>query len=192
MYLKHEIICLAPMRNGVNALNTKLQDIMNPAVKGNIIKENYRLRVYDRVMETKNKYYMEVVNSNGDTGVFNGDCGTITSYNSEKEVFRVKFDDGREIDYNLAEAETLFLAYAATFHKSQGSEYQKVIILSGKWATFMNSRMGLYTAVTRAKVSVSLIGEQKSVQYAILNNNDTKRNTTLMQRIEFFIKKATT
>ncbi|MCR5608934.1 MAG: ATP-dependent RecD-like DNA helicase [Lachnospiraceae bacterium] len=191
----YDIQVLAPMRKGelgVEKLNIILQEALNPPsrsknekeVKGFIFREN------DKVMQIKNNYQMEweIRGKNGiviekGQGIFNGDMGIITSINTFAQIVEVLFDDNKTVTYTYAQLEELEHAYAVTIHKSQGSEYPAVILplLMGP-KTLMNRNL-LYTAVTRAKKCVTIVGTRNMVQLMIDNISEQRRNTTLTQRI---------
>ena len=146
------------------------------------------LRVGDRVMETINKA-SEPVYKDGmeEEGVFNGDCGTITEFDPEENVLTIEFDDGRIAYYEKFKTDTLELCYAMTIHKSQGSEYDCVIIAMNKEHFIMLKRELLYTAITRAKRECNLLGNKQAYEIAISNKTSESRNTYLQQRINYFV-----
>ena len=117
-------------------------------------------------------------------GVFNGDTGIIKEINTFAQTLTVEFDEGRRVDYPFGQLDELELAYAITIHKSQGSEYPAVILplLSGPKMLF--NRNLLYTAVTRAKKCVVIVGSDSTVQRMIENVNEQRRFTGLKERIE--------
>ena len=145
----------------------------------------------DKVMQIKNDYQLEweiigdhnVCVASG-SGVFNGDVGVITQINSYLKLVEVHFDDGRKVYYPFQQLDELELAYAVTIHKSQGSEYPLVIlpVLSGP--EMLMSRNLLYTAVTRAKRCVILIGSNDRIQQMIDNDHVQHRYTSLCERIK--------
>lgn len=190
-----EIQVLTPMRKGilgVERLNPILQQYLNPSsfdkkekeYGGNLFREG------DKVMQIKNNYQLEweikgkfgIVVDKG-VGVFNGDMGVIKKIDLFSESVTVEFDEGREVLYTYSGLEELELAYAVTIHKSQGSEYPAVIIpiLSGPKMLF--TRNLLYTAVTRAKNGVVIIGDDNQVYEMIDNESEQKRFTSLTERI---------
>jgi len=191
----NEIQVLTPMRKGelgVERLNKILQKILNEpsSFKKEKINNNNIFREGDKVMQIKNNYQIpwEILNNNivvqNGTGVFNGDAGKITEINLFAEKLYVEFDDNRIVEYSFAQLDELDLAYAITIHKSQGSEYPAVVmpILSGPKLLF--NRNLLYTAVTRAKSCVTIIGSDEMVQYMIKNQNEQKRYSTLDERLK--------
>ena len=190
-----EIQVLTPMRKGplgVEALNKILQAYVNPAdgkKKENQFGERI-LREGDKVMQIRNNYKLEweitglhrIVIDKG-LGVFNGDMGRISEINTYAKTVRVLFDDGREVSYGFDEMEELELAYAITVHKSQGSEYPAVVIPVFHVPYLLAYRNLLYTAVTRAKKCVTLIGSEETVHQMIENGNTQTRYTGLGERI---------
>lgn len=191
----YEIQVLTPMRKGelgVERLNTVLQSFLNPPSQDKREKEAHGLtfREGDKVMQIKNNYQLEweITSGYGVTidkgvGVFNGDTGIIKSINLFSEQMTVEFDEGRKIIYPFAQLDELELAYAMTIHKSQGSEYPAVIIplLTGPRMLF--NRNILYTAVTRAKKCVAIVGSDEIVQTMIQNVSEQKRYSSLAERI---------
>ena len=196
-----DIEVLAPMRRnetGVENLNRRLQKLLNPAAPGKNEHErnDIILREGDKVMQIKNNYKKEWrlfgVAADGKRGmeiddgigVFNGDMGVITQISDFDEEITVLFDDGREAVYTYSEADELEHSFAITIHKSQGSEYPAVIIpLMGGSKKFM-SRNLLYTAITRAKSFVVIVGNIAMVNQMIDNADEVKRYTSLALRIE--------
>lgn len=192
----YDIQVLTPMRKGelgVERLNGILQEYLNPKEESKREKEvaGVIFREGDKVMQIRNNYQLEweITNSYGivvekGMGVFNGDCGIIKEINFFAELITVQFDENKMAEYRFSELEELELAYAVTVHKSQGSEYPAVVIpiLSGPSMLF--TRNILYTAVTRAKNCVTLVGNTETVKYMIDNVNNQKRYTSLDQRIE--------
>ena len=142
-------------------------------------------------MQIKNNYQMKwkKINAFGDTyeegeGVFNGDSGVIRTISTLTETVTVEFEEGKMAEYDFSDMEELELAYAITIHKSQGSEYPAVILplLSGPKMLF--NRNLLYTAVTRAKKCVTIVGSRQMVDQMIRNINEKKRYSSLCQRIQ--------
>jgi exodeoxyribonuclease V alpha subunit len=190
-----DIQVLTPMRKGelgVERLNQILQQALNPPSKEKREKE-YRETIFregDKVMQIKNNYQIvwEVrskygITTQSGTGIFNGDTGVIKEINSFSEHLIVEFDDNRLVDYNFNQLEELELAYAVTIHKSQGSEYPAVIlpILDGPRLLF--NRNLLYTAVTRAKNCVTIVGSDTMLQFMIDNKSEQSRYSGLCERI---------
>lgn len=191
-----DIQVLTPMRKGelgVAKLNEILQRYMNPPSADKKEKEFREVifREGDKVMQIKNNYQMEweIRNEydiclNKGTGVYNGDCGIIVGINTFAELMTIEFEEGRRVEYPFANLEELELAYAITIHKSQGSEYPAVVIplLTGPRMLF--NRNLLYTAVTRAKKCVTIVGSADMVQKMIDNTMEQKRFSSLDVRIQ--------
>lgn len=190
-----DIQVLAPMKKGllgVERLNRILQQYLNPPSPKKQEKEYGEkiFRVGDKVMQTKNNYQLEweiatkygLVVDKG-IGVFNGDIGIVTTIHTYDETVEVEFDEKRKVKYPFKLLDELELAYAVTIHKSQGSEYPAVIIplLSGPKQLYCRNL--LYTAVTRAKKCVTLVGSDTVFQEMIRNVEEQKRNTSLSERI---------
>lgn len=191
----YDIQVLTPMRKGllgVERLNNILQQYLNPPEKDKAEKEygDRLFRVGDKVMQIKNNYQLEweittkygLVVDKG-MGIFNGDMGIITEINSYTETVEVEYDEKRKVKYPFELLEELELAYAITIHKAQGSEYPAVVIplLNGPRQLF--HRNLLYTAITRAKKCVTLVGSDVTFQEMIQNTNEQNRNTSLDERI---------
>lgn len=194
----YDIQVLTPMRKGalgVERLNGILQHYLNPASPKKAEKEfgSKIFRVGDKVMQIKNNYQLEweiatkygLVVDKG-MGVFNGDMGIIVSINTYTETVEVEYDEKRRVKYSYELLEELEHAYAITIHKSQGSEYPAVVIplLSGPRQLF--HRNLLYTAITRAKNCVTIVGSDVTFQQMIENTNEQNRNTSLDERIKEF------
>ncbi len=191
----YDIQVLTPMRRGllgVERLNTVLQQYLNPPSPKKTEKEHGSslFREGDKVMQVKNNYQIEweIKNRYGiaverGMGIFNGDMGVIRSIREVLGVMTVEFDEGRIVEYPFKMLEELELAYAVTIHKSQGSEYPAVVIpLLGGPKMLMNRNL-LYTAVTRAKKCVTLVGDERTFQEMIENISEQKRYCGLKDRI---------
>lgn len=191
-----EIQVLTPMRKGelgVERLNVVLQQALNPPSADKKEKEYHQsiFREGDKVMQIKNNYQLTweikskygIVAQSG-TGVFNGDAGIVKEINLFSEHLLVLFDDGRQVEYTFNQLDELDLAYAVTIHKSQGSEYPAVVmpILDGPRLLF--NRNLLYTAVTRAKNCVTIVGSDSMLQFMIDNKNEQNRYTGLEEQIK--------
>lgn len=189
-----DIQVLTPMRKGdagVAALNKSLQKALNPPEKNKAEKligdEIYR--VGDKVMQIKNNYQaMWTVDIEGrpyeeGEGIFNGDFGFIKSIDEEEGVVTVLFDDDREVEFEMRQMEDLKLAYATTIHKSQGSEFPAVIIPIFSGPPMLLTRNLLYTAVTRARDLVVLVGDKKYMSMMIRNNQIAKRYSSLNTKL---------
>ncbi|MDE6723347.1 MAG: ATP-dependent RecD-like DNA helicase, partial [Eubacterium sp.] len=179
-----DIQVLCPSRKGdvgTENLNFLLQQKLNPAAKGKAeIKHNgYVLREGDKVMQIKNNYDVPWFKSgeNG-TGVFNGDIGILTNIDKANDILNVTFDD-REAMYSLEHAKQLELAYAMTVHKSQGSEFEAVVMPVLATPQKLSYRNLFYTALTRAKNLIVLVGNENSVRAMVENDKETRRYSAL-------------
>ena len=191
----YDIQVLTPMRKGflgVERLNGILQEYLNPPESGKAEKEcgDRLFREGDKVMQIKNNYQLEwkITTRRGMTidsgmGIFNGDMGIIKEINTYEETITVEYDEHREVKYPYSLLEELELAYAITIHKSQGSEYPAVVIPLLQGPVQLYHRNLLYTAVTRARRCVTLVGSDQVFQKMIRNTNEHKRNTSLEKRI---------
>ena len=195
---QNEIQVMTPTRKGllgVERLNEILQKYLNPEEPKKAQREiNGRLfREGDKVMQIKNNYQIEWEVStkfgltvDKGTGVFNGDMGVITEINEYTETIEVEFDESRKVKYGFDMTEELELAYAITVHKSQGSEYPAVIIPLLPGPKLLYNRNLLYTAVTRAKKCLTIVGSEAVFQEMIQNKNEQARYTSLAERIQEF------
>jgi exodeoxyribonuclease V alpha subunit len=170
-----DIQILTPMHRGlagVANLNAELQRLLNP--RGQEVAHAGRpFRVNDKVMQITNNYQKEV---------FNGDIGRIAAIDLEDQKLTVRFED-RLVDYEWHELDELVLAYAISIHKSQGSEYPAVVVPILTQHYIMLQRNLLYTAITRAKKLVVLVGTKKAVAMAVKNNPQQHRYTSLAVRL---------
>ena len=179
------VVLLSPYRQktetGANALNQRLQGKVNPPADGKMdaVHGQRRFRTGDKVMQIKN---CEDIN-NGDVGYITSITGTQT-----ESVVRIDFGDGRIVDYENADLDMLDLGYACTVHKSQGSEYKSVIINLQCAHSVMLVRPLIYTAITRAKEKVLIVGERRALCTAIRRIDTEQRGTKLAQRIREFSK----
>lgn len=192
---RYDIQVLVPMRKGelgVENLNKVLQGYMNPKLPDKREREFHGVlfREYDKVMQIKNNYQIKWVKKNpyGDvyeegTGVFNGDTGVIKNILDIEEKVIVEFEEGKLVEYDYSDMDEMELAYAITIHKSQGSEYPAVIIPILGGPRMLLSRNLLYTAVTRARKCVTLVGSSATIHKMIRNVNEKKRYSSLYQRI---------
>ena len=188
-----DIQVMTPMRKGVlgvENLNLRLQEALNPPdrSKREIGTANGILRSGDKVMQIKNNYDLEWnLTGNGQiatesgTGIYNGDIGTVLSVSADAAY--VRFDDGREATYKGEVLSELELAYAITIHKSQGSEYNAVILPLLSGPKMLMNRNLLYTAITRARQMVCIIGSPEIVEEMIKNEREEKRFTGLKKRL---------
>ena len=191
----YDIQVLTPMRKGllgVERLNGILQQYLNPPDKSKREKEHGDMvfREGDKVMQTKNNYQLEweICTKFGLTvdkgmGIFNGDMGIITEINDFAETMNVEFDEGRKVEYSYKLLDELELAYAITIHKSQGSEYPAVVIPLLSGPSMLMNRNLLYTAVTRARKCVTLVGNDTTFNQMIQNTSQQKRYSGLCDRI---------
>ena len=194
-----DIQIMTPMRKGalgVDRLNTILQDFLNPPSPDKPEKEaaGTLFRLGDKVMQIKNNYQIEwrLCNRYGipidkGMGVFNGDTGVIREINLFAELLTVEFDEGKLVDYSFRQLEELELAYAITIHKSQGSEYPAVVIPVYSGPRMLMTRNLIYTAVTRARSCVCLVGIPQVFQQMVDNAMEQKRYSGLKARIEELI-----
>ena len=190
-----EIQVLTPMRKGllgVERLNQILQRYLNPPEDGKPEKAvgDRLFRTGDKVMQIRNNYQMEweirgrygIVIDKG-IGVFNGDTGILTEINEFAETAEVEFEDGRFAIYSFKQLEELELAYAITIHKSQGTEYPAVILPLLSGPQMLLNRNLLYTAVTRARKCVTVVGNEETFAEMIRNEKQQKRYSALDERI---------
>ena len=190
-----DIQVLSPMRKGplgTIRLNRILQTYLNPASADKAEKTfgDRIFRVGDKVMQIRNNYQLawEVRGRYGTAiatgeGIFNGDMGVVRSMNDYSASMTIEFDDGRMVDYPYADLEELEHAYAVTIHKSQGSEYPAVIIPLLTGPPMLMTRNLLYTAVTRARKCVTVLGSEETVRSMIDNASELERYTSLDERI---------
>lgn len=190
---KEDIQILTPMKNtdvGVIALNEKLQEVINPHSHRKAEKKFGQkiLRQGDKVMQIKNNYQLNWTSKYGDEGqgVFNGDIGYITFICEREKIIYVDMDGDRAVEYPFHLAEELMLAYAITVHKSQGSEFKAVIMPMVYGPPMLMNRNILYTAMTRAKELVVLVGHQGAMESMIANDKEQTRRTGLRERLVFF------
>ena len=191
-----DIQVLTPMRKGllgVERLNTILQEYLNPPSPKKREREYGlgKFREGDKVMQIKNNYQIEWeirgnygIAAEKGVGVFNGDMGIIREINTFAEILTVEFDERRFVEYSFKQLDELELAYAVTIHKSQGSEYPAVVIPLLAGPRMLMNRNLLYTAVTRAKSCVTLVGSPEVFNQMIDNSSQQRRYTTLKQRIQ--------
>lgn len=190
-----DIQVLTPMRKGVlgvERLNEILQRYLNPPHPSKAEREHMGglFRTGDKVMQIKNNYQREweIRDRHGipletGLGVFNGDIGIVIEINVFAEVLTIEFDEKRYVEYSFKELDELELAYAVTIHKSQGSEYPAVILPILQGPRMLMTRNLLYTAVTRARKCVTVVGNEVVFRQMIQNESEQKRYTTLGMRI---------
>ncbi len=172
-----ELQVLAPMyrgTGGVNRLNQVLQQRLNPGEDPPEPFDNRSFRQGDRVMQLRNNY---------ERGIFNGDIGRIEAFHPSKPTVEIRFPRTGTLELEPGEWDDLQLAYAATIHKSQGSEYPAVILVLLTSHYILLKRNLLYTALTRAEDLAVIVGQKKALQIAINNDDVTRRNTLLKRRI---------
>ena len=165
---------------GVNNLNEVLQKALNPK-NG---EKNGKFSVGDKVMQNKNNYNLEWIRENGEkgTGVFNGDVGFVTDINAFNKSLTVTYDD-KEVKYELSAQEELELAYAITVHKSQGSEFDVVVMPMLETHRLLMTRNLLYTAITRARRLVVLVGREDVMKCFVDNDDIQKRYSGLKEKM---------
>lgn len=192
---EYDIQVLTPMRKGllgVERLNAILQRYLNPP-DGKKREKEYGSTLFregDKVMQVKNNYQIEWEIRSGyglmidkGTGIFNGDMGIIREINDFAQTMTLSFDEGRMVEYPYKLLEELELAYAITIHKSQGSEYPAVVIPLLSGPRMLMNRNLLYTAVTRAKKCVTIVGNDETFSQMIVNNSQQKRYSGLKDRL---------
>lgn len=182
---------LCPSKKGIagsNHLNRLLQEYVNPY---NSQKTEYPygktvFRTGDKVMQIKNNYDITWQRPSGEvgSGIFNGDMGIIESISLKDRLLTVIFDDDKRTEYSFNDLDCLDLAYAITVHKSQGSEFNTVIIPLVRTAPMLMCRNLLYTAVTRAKNMVIMVGSPAVCEIMVKNNDEKKRFSGLLQKFE--------
>jgi exodeoxyribonuclease V alpha subunit len=160
---------------GTESLNARLRDLLNPEGSEGpaVTRGGQSWRAGDKVMQVRNNYDLEV---------FNGDIGRVSAVDEEDQIVKVALD-GREVAYDFAFLDELVLAYACTIHKSQGSEYPCVVIPLHTSHFLMLQRNLLYTAITRAKRLVILVGEERALRTAVGNRRVRARHTRLAERL---------
>jgi ATP-dependent exoDNAse (exonuclease V) alpha subunit len=168
-----DIQVLAPMhrgKSGVGYLNEKLQEVLNPPAdnKPQKLYGSKVFRVGDKVLQLRNNYEKQV---------YNGDGGTITALHTENQTVSVRLEDDREVEYDFGELDELTLAYAISIHKSQGSEYPVCVIPVAMGHFMLLERKLIYTAITRAKKLVVLVGSKKALAMAVRNGPQIESNT---------------
>ncbi len=192
----YDLQILTPSRKsnvGVERLNKIMQDFLNPAdaMKQERQVGDVTFREGDKVMQIKNDYQLSWekrsrygISTEQGTGAFNGDTGVIERISTFDENVTVRFEDGRYVTYEFSQLDELELAYAITVHKSQGSEYPAVIIPMSQGPRMLMNRNILYTAVTRARKCVCLVGEEEIFRLMAGNVSESKRYSSLADRIE--------
>lgn len=186
----NDIQILSPTRKGLLGtyeLNKKIQSIINPKAdtKREVTINYYTLREGDKVIQNKNNYNINWVKENGEfgEGIFNGDIGVLTEINTSTHMVKVRFDDKTAM-YDSDSLSDLELAYACTVHKSQGNEFEAVVMPVHKFAPQLMYRNLLYTAVTRAKKMLILVGDQSAVNRMVQNNKKILRFSGLKEFLQ--------
>ena len=186
-----QIQVLAPTKKGacgVNALNCMLQAALNPPSpeKEEIAYGDGVFRTGDKVMHIKNNYNLEWEDEKGHEGqgVFNGDMGTVLLVDNDDKTLSVLFDDGRMAEYEYGMLEELELAYCLSVHKSQGSEFRAVVMPAVGGPPMLLTRNLFYTALTRARELVVLVGREDAIAAMVNNNHIARRYTGLCQRLQ--------
>ena len=184
---------LSPTRKGdcgVAALNPRLQEALNPRHpdKPEVVRGATVFRLGDKVIQTHNDYELSWSRSSGfgpdqGKGVFNGDIGFVTEVDPKEKRLTVRFDDERDVRYASEDLENLELAYCLSVHKSQGSEFTAVILPVVSGPPMLMTRNLLYTALTRAKSLVVLVGQEEIIRRMVENNHTLRRYTALAQRL---------
>lgn len=186
----NDIQVLTPTRKGiigVNNLNIELQKCLNPRDKNKSEKpmKDFTFIVGDKVMQIKNNYKLKWKKGDEEgEGVFNGDIGIIKSIDNEAQQLTVYFDDEKDVTYDFSDLDELNLSYCVTVHKSQGSEFPVIIMPISYGPPVLLTRNLLYTAVTRAKKLVILVGQEKYLKAMIDNNRISKRYSGLYSRLK--------
>ncbi len=189
--LRHiQVLCPSKKGSaGTIALNNTLQRYLNPPEKGKKEKKygETLFRTGDKVMQIKNNYnipYVRINDNEEGLGIYNGDIGIILDIDTKKSVMVIEFDDERLVEYDFAWLDELELAYALTVHKSQGCEFKAVILSVAPVAPMLTVRNLLYTAVTRAREIVVLVGSEETIGKMVINNRETKRYSSLPEKLK--------
>jgi len=194
-----DIQVLTPMKKGdvgIHSLNKYLQASLNPKSKSKDEKQigDEVFRVGDKVMQIKNNYKLEWkiirngIESDKGEGVFNGDFGYINEIDNEDSILKVIFDEEKLVEYEFKQIDELKLAYATTVHKAQGSEFPVVIMPISSGPPMLLTRNLFYTAITRARELVVLVGEEKYMHMMIKNNIIARRYSSLDKKIKEYMQ----
>ena len=183
-----DIQVLTPTKKGklgTKELNKELQYALNLNKK---IEKKHGERTFligDRVMQVKNNYdiYWEKAGKENGTGIFNGELGIITKIDDEKRQIEIEFDDEKKAWYEYNELEQIEHSYSITIHKSQGSEFDVVIMCIPPTSPMLLTRNLLYTGITRAKKMLIVLGTNNTIEYMIQNTETKKRNTGLEYKL---------
>ena len=181
---------LSPTRKGtcgVAELNALLQRELNPPHEDapELVYGDTIFRLHDKVIHIKNDYHLAWSTPDGEEGegVFNGDVGRVTHVDTENRLLTVQYDDQRTVEYANAQFEELELAYCLSVHKSQGSEFEAVVMPVVGGPPMLLTRNLLYTAVTRARKLVVLVGYERAIAQMVANNVINRRYSLLEQRL---------
>jgi len=190
-----DIQVISPIKKGkvgVINLNKELQAVLNPP-DGNRAQREFGMVIYregDKVMQIKNNYHLKWADANGfeeGEGIYNGDIGILETVDEENKTFTILFNDGKRVHYNFDQMDEITHAYAMTVHKSQGSEFPVVVMpIVGGPPLFLNRKL-LYTAVTRAKKLLILMGSSYVFNQMIKSGDTQERQTALRERIIDYI-----
>lgn len=194
-----DIQILTPMKKGevgINSLNKHIQEALNPKYSSKEEKQIAEeiFRVGDKVMQIKNNYKLEWkiircgIELDSGEGVFNGDFGYIIEIDKEDSTLKVLFDEEKEVQYDFAQLDELKLAYATTVHKAQGSEFSAIVMPIASGPPMLLTRNLFYTAITRAKKLVILVGQERYMQMMINNNIIAKRYSSLDTKIREYLQ----
>ena len=191
--IMRQIQVLAPARKGecgVQTLNVRLQAVLNPPRQrpgekpAQLTRGEHIFRPGDKVIQTRNDYELAWVrNGEGGAGVFNGDVGYIETVDTEESSLTVLFDDNRRVEYDSEAMQNLELAYCLSVHKSQGSEFPVVVIPVAGGPSMLLTRNLFYTALTRARSLVVLVGREEVIRQMVENDYILRRYTTLCERL---------
>lgn len=192
-----DIQVLTPTKKGkigTKELNKELQTALNPSIKSSnninsIPQKKHGERVFlvgDRIMQVKNNYdiYWERKNKENGTGIFNGELGTVKKIDDSTKQVEIYFDDEKTAWYEYSELDQLEHSYCVTIHKSQGSEFNVVIMCLPQAAPMLLTRNLLYTGITRAKKLLIVLGTKSIIEYMIQNTETKKRNTGLEYKLK--------
>lgn len=187
-----EIQVLSPTRRGISGtqnLNKMLQEVLNPAAPTKREKSygDFLFREGDRVMQIRNNYdimWKRLDGITAGTGVFNGDIGVITEISFQEETLTIVFDDDKQARYGFDMLSELEIAYAMTVHKSQGSEYRAVILAAWQGSPYLLIRSVLYTAITRARQLLIVVGNEEVIAAMTENNRQQRRYSGLKLRLQ--------
>ncbi len=192
-----DIQVMCPMKKGttgVNNLNIKLQQVLNPPSSSKREKtlKDMVFREGDKVMQVKNNYrikWTRLGGGNHGEGVFNGDVGYIKEIDLEEQRIRVLFDDDKLVEYEYSQIDELVLAYAISVHKSQGSEFPVVVLVIAWGPPMLMTRNLLYTAVTRARQVVVIVGRDRVVRAMVDNDHIAERYSGMGLRLRKLLNK---